>query len=159
MSEQSRFEDEVFAWWKSLSNDTGSRAQMRRQPDILGIMMNERFYDLVRKAPYVDKDTLACIAMAVCHIDSDCKETLAELMGRKTQTSDHRVSERRFHRLIESDSEEAARMIIRILPMVDSRANVRDMAVRIRYWDNDQRYSQKRWIENYYLSNTKKEEE
>lgn len=159
MSEERSFEENVRTWWKYLMSDPGARARMRRESDIIGVMMNESFYRLARVSPsFISKDTLACIAMVVAHIDTDTSDSVAKLMGRKTKTSDHTVSEQRFRRMIESDVEDAARMLVRILPIIDSRGNIEDIAKRLRYWNNERKTSQKGWIEEYYMANSKKEE-
>lgn len=159
MNNEAKFEEEVYRWWLSLQRDPGERARMRRQADTLGIMMNEGFYDLVARVPYVMRDDLACIAMALCHVDADRKDSVPRMMGRKNSQSEHTVSELRFRRIIESDSEEAVRQLIRVLPMIGSEGNVRDIARTFRFWNSDSKISQKRWIEEYYLSNNKSKEE
>lgn len=159
MSNEAEFEEEVYKWWASLQRDPGARARMRRQADILGIMMNEGFYDLVARAPYVRRDDLACIAMALSHVDSDSNDSVPRRMGRKNGQSEHTVSELRFRRIIESDSEEAVRQLIRVLPMIGSEGNIRDIATTFRFWNSDSKIPQKMWIEEYYLSNNRTKEE
>lgn len=159
MNNEAEFEEEVHKWWSSLQRNPGSRARLRRQTDILGIMMNEEFYNLVIRVPYIRRDDLACIVMALCHVDSDNKNTVPMMMGHKNGQSEHIVSEQRFRRIIESDSEEAVRQLIRVLPIIGSEGNVRDIARTFRFWNSDSKISQKKWIEEYYLSNNKYEEE
>lgn len=159
MNNEAEFEEEVYKWWSSLHRDPGARARMRHQADILGIMMNEEFYNLVIKVPYVRRENLACIAMALSHVDYDSKNSVPCMMGRKSGQSEHTVSEQRFRRIIESDSEEAVRQLIRVLPMIGSEGDVRDIARTFRFWNSDSKISQKRWIEEYYLSNNKTKEE
>lgn len=151
-------EDGVHQWWSEISRDAGARARLRHETEIVGMQLNESFYDLVRKVPNANIDTLACIAIAVCHVDSDSKESVARRMGKKSKGSDHTVSEMRFRRLIEADRYEASRMLVTLLPMVDSTANVRDLAKSIYYWNNDEKFSQKNWIKHYYLANEKEEQ-
>lgn len=159
MNDEAEFEEEVHRWWRALHKDPGARAKMRRQADIMGIMMNEDYYNLVIRVPYVRRDDLACIAMALSHVDYDSKNSVARMMGRKSGQSEHAVSEQRFRRIIESDSEEAVRQLIRVLPMIGSEGDVRDVARTFRFWNSDSKISQKRWIEEYYLSNNKTKEE
>ena len=60
--------------------------------------------------------------------------------------------------MIESDLYGASRDLVRMLPMIDGAANVGDMAVTLCYWDSEKQLSQKRWIRDYYLANSKVEE-
>ena len=159
MNNEAEFEEEVYKWWALLQKDPGARARMRRQAEILGIMMSEGFYDLVARVPYVRRDDLACIAMVLSHVDSDDRDSVPRRMGRKNGQSEHTVSELRFRRIIESDSEEAVRQLIRVLPIIGSEGNVRDIARTFRFWNSDSKIPQKRWIEEYYLSNSKSKEE
>lgn len=159
MTDNRTFEESVTKWWMDLKEDPGARAIMRRESDILGIMMNESFYRLVRLARDVNRDSLACIAMVVSHIDTNTGDSVALIMGHKTKSSEHAVSEQRFRKMIESDIENAARMLVRILPLIDSKGNVGDIATKLRYWNSEKKISQKGWIEDYYMANSKKEEE
>jgi CRISPR type I-E-associated protein CasB/Cse2 len=146
------------AWWRRLQKDAGALARMKRESELIGVQMNEPFYDLVRMLPFVKTDTLACVAMAICHVDTDSERTAAYRFGKSDGTADHHVSELRFRRMIESDPYSASRDLIRMLPMIDNSANVGDIAITLCNWDSEKQISQKRWIREYYLANTKVEQ-
>lgn len=147
-----QFEEKVHEWWVMLNKDRAARSAIRHQSDILGIMMCEPFYRLVRMIPdmWGRLDTLACVAMAVGSVDVDSKESAATLMGRKSGLAAP-VSDLRFKRLMESDAKEASRLLTRLLPIIDRKANVRNMARIIKYWDNPNQLSKKKWMVDYYL--------
>ncbi|MDO5861569.1 MAG: type I-E CRISPR-associated protein Cse2/CasB [Thermoplasmata archaeon] len=179
--QQDRFGEAVTSWWSALSRDRGELNRLRRAGDITAIQMNEAFFDLVREfsgegndgsgwyhglirgSPDTEKgkerdramDVLACVAMVASHIETDSDQSAATLMGRKDGASDHRVSELRFRRLMDSDMEGMARMMVRILPMIDGCASVADAARTVYWWDHPSQTARKRWIGDYYLSNTK----
>ena len=146
------FEKAISDWWYRLQHDPGGSAKLRHQSDITGIQTVSAFYDLVRALPGTDIDNLACIAMVLSHVESDSKEKIAKKMGRKTDTSDHVVSELRFNKLVSLDLKEASRELVRILPLVDSTANVGSLATDLRYWDSESQISKKQWLNDFYLA-------
>ena len=160
MNENITFEDQVLSWWVGLNRDNASRSKMRRESTMMGIQMNESFFDLYRMVPWVkDIDALSCVAMVISNIDGDDVDSIATRMGKKTPSSEHSVSELRFRRIIESEGEDAARHVVRVLPMINRYANIKETAKAIMYWDNPNQISKKNWIKDYYLANGKRNEE
>ena len=149
------FGEEVYSWWIKLQKEPGDLARLRRQSDALGIESIGCFYDLVSGVGYVQTDTLAYIAMAISHVDVNSQKSAATLMGKKQSNSDHAVSELRFNKLISLDLADASRELVRILPLIDSAADVRSMATDLRYWDSDKQISKKKWLNDYYTANRK----
>ena len=90
--------------------------------------------------------------MVLSHVESDCKEKAAKRMGKTTLYSDHVVSELRFNKLISLNQQEFARELVRILPMIDNRLNVRCLVTDLRYWDSEKQISKKNWLNDFYLA-------
>lgn len=65
------------------------------------------------------------------------------------------VSEIRLNRLMDLSREELTRELIRILPLVDSAANIERLALDIKYWEFEKQISKKQWLNDYYLANKK----
>lgn len=144
--------DAVSKWWYAIQHDSGGLAKLKHQSDILGIEGVGCFYDLVKMLPNIDVDTLASIAMVVCHVESNVKTTTAKAMGKKTGQSDHVVSEIRFNKLISMDLEDAARELVRMLPLIDNATNIEKLAKDLRYWNSETLFSKKQWLNDYYSS-------
>lgn len=149
------FGEEVYAWWIKIQKDPGSLARLRRQSEAIGIESIGCFYDLVSAVGYVPTDILAYIAMAISHIDVNSQKSAATQMGKKQPNSDHTVSELRFNKLISLELADASRELVRLLPLIDSTADVRSMATDLRYWDSDKQISKKKWLNDYYTANRK----
>lgn len=94
----------------------------------------------------------------------ELKGTLPERMGQKEQDGDKpRVSELRFKRLLRAETPtQLAEALIRLLPMLDDRANPLELAQDIWFWGAIGRKGdtpRKRWANQYYqayLSNSSK---
>ena len=149
------FGAEVYSWWIKIQKDPGSLARLRRQSEVIGIESIGCFYDLVSAVGYVPTDILAYIAMAISHIEVNSSKSAATLMGRKQPNSEHAVSELRFNKLISLELSDASRELVRVLPLIDSTADVRNMANDLRYWDSDKQISKKKWLNDYYTANRK----
>ena len=146
------FEDAVAKWWYRLQHDSGGSARLRHQSDIEGIQTVSAFYDLVRGLPGLNIDMLACIAMVLSHVESDSKDKAAKRMGSKTKASDHVVSELRFNKLVSMDRQGAARELVRMLPLIGNTLNIRALATDLRYWDHEDQYAKKQWLNDFYLA-------
>lgn len=150
-------------WWETITaTDPGSIAMLKRADSTLEIMLSEQFFNLVKKTgctSYVEIEKLSYIAMVISHVKTDSISTMPTLMGAYDKRGEPTVSESRLHRLISADIKDAVRQMIRILPMIDSSANIKSLASSIWYWDYESQITKKEWVKEYYLSNERRRKE
>ena len=146
------FKKEIYAWWTNIQHDSGGLSRLKHQSDILGIQAIECFYDLVRALPGEDVDCLSAIAMVISHIEENSPKTVAELMGSKKHGSEEKtVSELRFNKLISMDLWSASRELIRMLPLIEKNANIKELSLDLKNWDKENQFTKKRWLNQYYI--------
>jgi len=127
--------DIVLNWWRSLENDKGSRAELRRARSATEVVFSPAYHRLFKELPQVDKEGLACAAGLCSHVKENTIEvSLAEQMaagGDKSQ-----VSGLRFRRLLAINSrEELYHSMIRIIRLLNGMVNVRDLAKTVYWWN------------------------
>lgn len=135
------------AWWKSLEDDKGERATLRRAANLTGVMLSPAFHRLLndlRRAGFGIPDSrypkLAAIAGLAArikppHLD-DGDKSLATSMGTpKINGGKAVVSELRVRRLLACDDiEELYTLLRRALAMLDNRTSLADLATTIWNW-------------------------
>lgn len=146
---QGRREDPSFellhAWWKSLEDDKGERALLRRADTLSQVMLSPGFVDLLRtlrNQGYViatfdlPLSKVAAIAGLTARIKGLAQEDLATRMGTpKPGTATPTLSELRLRRILACDDiEELYVLLRRALSILDDTANLADLAAIIWNW-------------------------
>lgn len=154
-------EDEVQSvfrsWWKSLEDQRGDRAELRRAKTILDIVLCPAYHrlrnELITKGFNVYgkiSEKLALIAGVLSHVrNNDEQDTIAEQMAKsKPGKAGAQVSGLRFRKLLaEQENVGLYRELIRAVKLLDNKANIISLAEAI-YWWNDQ--TRRQWAFEYY---------
>jgi len=152
------FQDTLEGWWKGLEKDRGGRAALRRAKDLDAVFACASFHqDLL--APLrgtgwepTDRqvDALAAVAGILVHVKEDLpKGSFAEVMARPSREgSKAAVSDVRFRRLLAADGPgELLSALVRMVRLVDGKANIRELAGALLSWGDARR---KDWALDYY---------
>ncbi len=140
------------AFWQGLEEDKGSRAQLRRCKTPDEVVMVSAFHHLCRRVRPLMKDErggweirMAAIAGLLAHVRAlESRKTLAEQMAEGDPPA---VSELRFRRLLQRDRKDLYGALIRVLGLLDKKANLFDLARSVYYWGDSER---KRWAFAYF---------
>jgi CRISPR system Cascade subunit CasB len=166
--------DKLLIWWRSLVDNRGDRARLRRADKPDDVLLTEPFFLFLQQMPedWAKPDRLlasAMIAAALSHVtEHQDGETFAtQLALPKERGKKARVSELRFQQLQKSrDPEEFFRRLLRTIRLAECRVNIISLAESILHWMNEYRFGfdrepQKRlavrWGTEYYeqaLKNT-----
>jgi len=139
-------------FWQELEEDKGARAQLRRCKTPEEVVMVPAFHRLCRRVRPLMKDEregwemrMAAIAGLLAHVRKlESRKTLAEQMAMGDTPA---VSELRFRRLLQRDRRELFGALIRMLGLLDKKANLFDLARSVYYWGDKER---KRWAFAYF---------
>ncbi len=143
-------------FWQGLEEDKGSRAQLRRCKTPEQVVMEPAFHRLCRRVRPLMKGEhdgwemrIAAIAGLLAHVRRlDSRKTLAGQMAEKRPGGDSpTVSEFRFRRLLQRDRRDLFTALIRVLGLLDKKANPFDLARSVYYWGDGER---KRWAFAYF---------
>lgn len=135
--------DILRAWWKSLEDDKGERAALRRAANLTGVMLSPAFHRLLndlRRAGFGISDSrypkLAAIAGLAARIKGEDGESLATTMGTpRSGGGKAAVSELRMRRLLAcNDIDELYTLLRRALALLDNRASLADLAATVWNW-------------------------
>jgi len=141
----------IHEWWQSLGNNTGERAMLRRAKSVDKVAMSRSFHQLCRRlqpflqSEYHWEERLAAVAGLVSHVDVDgyVNQPIAEQMAGDPPE----VSELRFRRILQRDRGDLYKAMIRVLRMLDNRANIHDLANSVFDWGDPVK---KRWAYRYF---------
>jgi CRISPR system Cascade subunit CasB len=156
----------VVDWWKSLDDDRGGRAGLRRATTVAAVAMSPCYQRLHRRLMKVDAqvgqiktyhfDALATMAALLAHVKADDKRPLGKSMSsggsanpeeNAADASRPPVSPLRFMRLLDTrDTESLLTNLRRVLPLMGSQANVIAVANDVVNWGDDVK---KRWAYDY----------
>lgn len=159
-------------WWKSLEDNKGLRASLRRATSPTNVLFESKFYTLhnallaARKEDDKDKnnktigfndESLATVMGLLAHIKHpiESKKMFGAVLGSADadKSGNARLSEARFKRLLlTEDREEMYRSMIRILRLLDGKVPIPDFA-NIVYWWNDR--TKRELAKEYYKALTK----
>lgn len=148
--------EKLTEFWQELEEDKGARAQLRRCKTPEEVVMVPAFHRLCRHLRPLMKHEregwemrIAAIAGLLAHVRKlDSRKTLAEQMAEKRPGGDSPiVSELRFRRLLQRDRQDLFTALIRVLGLLDKRANPFDLARAVYYWGDKER---KRWAFAYF---------
>lgn len=141
---------ELKNWWYNLQNQKGDRASFCRAKGVTDIILLPEFHRACsRFRPFFSsesnwEDRLASILGLCSHVREETEDKkLAEAMAE----GDPAVSELRFRRLIQQDRKDLYISMIRILRMLNSKANLYDLADSIYYWGPERK---KNWASSYF---------
>ena len=161
--------EELGAWWKSLHENRGDRARLRRAERPEDVLLTEPFFRFLKQMPegWAEPKMLlssAMVAAALSHVKGrqDRESFAAQLATSKQGSKNSRMSELRFQQLQKSRTpHEFYRRLLRAIRLAESRVNILSLADSILHWMNEYHYGverepQKRlairWATDYYTS-------
>lgn len=141
----------LLAWWRSLENSRGDRAELRRCADLLQVMQTEAFHRARTRliaaglsAEESRRARLAAIVALAAHVtaQSDSSLPLAFSAGDKPP-----VSPLRFRQILDAvDDDELFTRLRRVLPLIDDSVSLAALAADVWYWGDRVR---RRWVYDY----------
>lgn len=143
-------------WWKSLENNRGARAELRRAHDLTTVALSgayQRFYRQMIKTGWYENlpsddyrnECLVAIAGLLAHVKSEDTRKMPVIFSEGEKPS---FSELRFRRLLESSTlDEVFVGLRRALPLVSHRANLHDLANALLFWGDK---IKKEWAYAYH---------
>ena len=141
----------ALAWWNALEHDPGDRAELRRCGTAAEAVFCPATHRLARRFAadgcQVSRSVLPWIAMALPHVREHVREHLVDgMIGPDAKRP--RVSPLRFRRLLHASGRDTLiPSLIRVLRMLDGRANAAELAEAIAYWGDNVK---KNWAFAYY---------
>ena len=135
----------VFKWWTGLDKDRGARAQLRRCKNLEEVAFIPAFHHLrmdLEKLGSVSVERVAAMSGALAHVkeNSPGRKFAQQLAGAGQGGDKAPMSGLRFRRLIQNKShEDLFRDIIRAIHLVGGRANIKDLAGIIYWWNDNTR--------------------
>jgi len=154
-SSETKLGQAVQSWWLSLEKDKGGRAELRRAQNLTAVIVSpcfQRLYSEVR--PFMQQargdwsSRLAMIAAVLSHVkQSDGGSVARQLASPKGSGSSARLSELRFRRLLQRGRDDVWLALVRVLPMLDRKANLFDLANALFFWGDK---VQQQWAYAYF---------
>ena len=156
--------DQIVQWWELMQNPnaSGNRARLRRARNPDEVEFIDAYYTLLSPILALEKNEhriqfishrLPLVAGLLSHVTEDTPdESLPIAMSKKKQGSTNRIiSETRFRRILKTeDDSELYITLIRVIRMLGNKANVRDIATSVMFWNTE---TKKTWASKYYLHN------
>ncbi|MAF96247.1 MAG: type I-E CRISPR-associated protein Cse2/CasB [Rhodospirillaceae bacterium] len=139
----------IHEWWQSLESHTGERAMLRRAKSVDGVVISRSFHQLCRRlrpllqGEYHWEERLAVVAGLLSHVRGYANRPLAEQMAGNPPE----VSELRFRRMLQRDRGDLYKSMIRVLRMLDNKADIYDLSDSVFYWGDPVK---KRWAYSYF---------
>lgn len=152
-SGQPEAQETLLAWWNSLQENHGDRAELRRCRNSTEVAFLPAYHRLrlsLGKIAPIKPDDLAIVAGVLSHVKTpDSSHRFSQQMASHKKESDRsRVSGLRFRRLLTIDDPgELYGSIIRIVRLLDGTANIPSLADGL-YWWNER--TKKTWAFDYY---------
>jgi CRISPR system Cascade subunit CasB len=143
----------VLEWWKTLEDNKGGRAELRRAKKLEQVFYSPQFHGLYRKISPIgwrNEKKIALMAGVLAHIRSDAaSQSVATQMAAPGKSGSKAVlSGLRFRRLLQHDSpEELYIPIIRIIRLLDKKINIADLAQSLYWWNSRTKMD---WSLSYY---------
>lgn len=149
---------DIFAdWWQGLQHDPGARARLRRCRSPAEVMLEPGFHRLLNRFATLaarngdtlgegDIGRLAAIAGLLAHVSTPASKSLAEQMA-EPKAGRPVLSPLRFRRLLKEPFEDFFPAMVRVIRLLDKKANVRDLAESVFYWGDKVR---RRWALAYF---------
>lgn len=142
-------------WWKSLEEDRGGRAELRRCASPAEVAFTAPYHRLLHwlgsRLGDQDARRVAVVAQVLAHVEAEPGEgvTVARRMGgSKADGQSAVVNDVRFRQLLRTvDADELARELVRVIRKLDRTAPVEQLARDVMVWDERTRA---RWARDYY---------
>lgn len=142
-------------WWKTLDEDRGGRAELRRCGSAAEVAFTVPYHSLLRRLGSRlgggDARRVAAIAAVLAHVEREPADgtSFARLMGSpKGEGLGPVVSDSRFrHLLREEDPEELMRELIRVVRQLDRTAPVESLFSDLVRWNERVRTQ---WARDFY---------
>ena len=151
----SRAQDIAYDWWTRLRNPSGRHraalARIRRAHTTVDVIQEPEALRLItRLRPFrLNDDRVATLAGVLALVRENHEIRIARDVGRRSLDEDQsaQLSEARFRRLMQTESDDLMTQMRRLVQMAKGRANVRDLAEAILYWGDRIRSE---WTFEYY---------
>lgn len=151
----------LWKWWKSLENNKGERAILRRAKNSTEVIFSSMYHQLLgdlQQAGYVvhQSEALAAVCGLVAHVKDIGGESIAKQMAKsKSGGSKACVSGLRFRRLLAvKEQEELYPSMIRIIRLLDKEVSLKSLAQSVYWWNEN---TKKQWAFDYYSTAPKDE--
>lgn len=141
----------LVAWWRSLDDNRGDRAELRRCGTLAEVVFTPAYHRLrqaVSRYGAVHDDGLAAMAGLAAKVKCNATDnTVAEQMATGKGDS-ARVSGLRFRRLLKvKDQKELYTAFGRVIALLGGSVNLQSMAQSVYFWNDRTR---KQWAFDYY---------
>jgi CRISPR system Cascade subunit CasB len=153
-TKDSREAEELVKWWKSLDDNRGERAMLRRCHSLSEVTFSPEYHRLRQSLCHlgeVDDNKLSLVAGLVVHVKPerlDESARIAEQMATGKPDGSARVSGLRFRRLLKvKDREELYAYMIRIIALLGGSSNIQSLAQGVYFWND---ITRKNWAFDYY---------
>ncbi|MES9856065.1 MAG: type I-E CRISPR-associated protein Cse2/CasB [Sedimenticola sp.] len=145
LNKESTATEILIQWWQGLENNKGIRAELRRCGTPDAVIFHPAFQRLCQrlKPEPQEQQQLARVVGLLAHVRHTTTQKLAYQMAGSPPI----VSELRFRRLLQRDPNDLYGAMIRILRMLDHKANLQDLISSIFYWGDNVR---KAWAFDYF---------
>jgi len=139
-------------WWRSLDDNRGDRAELRRCGTLAEVVFTPAYHRLrqsVCRSGAVHDDGLALVAGLVAKVKSNATDyTVAGQMATGKSDGSARVSGLRFRRLLKvKEREEFFTAMARIIALLGGAVNLQSLAQSAYFWNDRTR---KQWAFEYY---------
>jgi len=140
------------AWWRSLNEDRGERAILRRCATLSEVVFSPTYHSLrssVARIGFVDDEGLALVAgLAVRVKNNDSAGSVAEQMATGKPDGSARLSGLRFRRLLKvKGREELFGAMNRVIAQLGGNVNLQSLAQSVYSWNDGTRRD---WAFDYY---------
>lgn len=140
------------AWWRSLDDNRGDRAELRRCGTLAEVAFTPAYHRLrqaVCRCGAVHDEGLALVAGLAARVKGDVVgSTVAEQMATGKADGSARVSGLRFRRLLKmKGQEELFTAFGRIIALLGGAVNLQSLAQSMYFWNDRTR---KQWAFDYY---------
>jgi CRISPR system Cascade subunit CasB len=156
--DQSIVANTIFRWWQDLDKNPGGRAMLRRSKNMNQVAMLPIYYSLLNDIRKVDPDFKNTFALPlVAGVLSRVKvhfpdKKNAAVMGFE-ENGKKKVKDLRFRKLLRTeDLDDLYLLMIRLIHLMDDRANVYDLIRSLLNW---REWTRRKWAEDYYTNTTK----
>lgn len=142
-------------WWLDLQERNGDRAELRRAKTVADVMLLPAFQRACQRfKPFFKHEEnwearLAAILGLLAQVRTTTDQSLAGQMAGNPPT----VSELRFRRLIQRDRADLYISMIRVLRMLNNRANLQDLAYSVYFWGDGVK---RKWAFDYFPNTPEK---
>lgn len=140
------------AWWRSLDDNRGDRAELRRCGTLAEVVFTPAYHRLrqsVCRSGAVHDDGLALVAGLVARVKSNALDhTVAGQMATGKSDGSARVSGLRFRRLLKvKEREEFFTAMGRVIALLSGTVNLQSLAKSAYFWND---ITRKQWAFEYY---------